>query len=180
MRRPERRNSIVAAVMMPRPPSWINTDIAALPKGVNTVAVSTVMRPVTQTADAAVKSASIYGSDPGATVMPGKERTAEPTRMAAAKLRRTTWGGDSLVCMDRPGLATAVRGLLLGGQRRLGFTGDLGEHLRFPHGKIREHLSVQIDVGLLETVYELVIAHAVLAGARVNSSDPQLPEVTLA
>ena len=48
----------VVKVMIPRPPSWMRSRSQAWPQAVKYVAVSTTMRPVTQTALVAVKRAS--------------------------------------------------------------------------------------------------------------------------
>jgi hypothetical protein len=52
----------VVNVMIPRPPTWIRNRIHACPAVVKYVAVSTTIRPVTQTALVAVKSASSHPS----------------------------------------------------------------------------------------------------------------------
>ena len=55
---------IVEITMMPIPPIWISNKMTVFPKNVKVVAVSTTVSPVTQTAEAAVNSASINGSRP--------------------------------------------------------------------------------------------------------------------
>ena len=52
------RNSSVAAVIKPSPPSWMSTRMTICPNSVKCVPVSTTTRPVTQEADVAVNSAS--------------------------------------------------------------------------------------------------------------------------
>ena len=47
----------VEPVMKPKPPTWTSPRITTWPNGLHAVAVSTTTRPVTQTADVAVKNA---------------------------------------------------------------------------------------------------------------------------
>ncbi len=54
---PSAASSSVVKVMMPSPPNWKRRSSTPWPRGVNQVAVSTTVRPVTQTALVAVKRA---------------------------------------------------------------------------------------------------------------------------
>src|SRR3954454_23628955 len=45
---------------------------------------------------------------------------------------------------------------------------------------VGEHLAVHVDLGLLEAVDQLRVAHALLSGGGVDPGDPQPPEVPLA
>src|SRR5688572_351303 len=67
------------------------------------------------------------------------------------------------------------------GRRRLaGALGESAEGLGVAHGDVREHLPVELDLGQLEAVHELGVAHAVLPSGGVDAGDPQAPEVALA
>src|SRR5450756_2688120 len=48
------------------------------------------------------------------------------------------------------------------------------------HGELGEDLAVELDLSQLQTVHELVVREAVLAGPCVDADDPQLAELTLA
>lgn len=115
----------LASDMIPKPPTWMSIRITPCPNGVQKVAVSTVIRPVTQTEDTAVKKAVVTRSstspvrEMGSIKIPapmmitarnanGTERTGcskdtfrrSPSRPSVCKsgLRRTTerWAVDSL------------------------------------------------------------------------------------
>ena len=58
--------------------------------------------------------------------------------------------------------------------------GERGEVRGVGHGDLGQHLAVELDVGQLEAVHELVVRQAVLTGARVDADDPQLAELALA
>jgi len=54
---PAINNKAVDSVMMPKPPNWIRNRITHCPKRLKALPVSTTVRPVTQTAEVAVKRA---------------------------------------------------------------------------------------------------------------------------
>jgi|GEM_PF-5014676 len=56
-RRPINSSRMVELVMKPSPPTWISSRMIAWPNGLQKVLVSTTTRPVTQTAEVAVKRA---------------------------------------------------------------------------------------------------------------------------
>ena len=71
--------------MIPNPPIWIRSMITTWPKVLQYVAVSTTMRPVTQTAEVDVNAAVRKDAPPSSVVATGSIRSAEPTRIATAK-----------------------------------------------------------------------------------------------
>jgi hypothetical protein len=83
MRLREVLRKIVLKVIIPKPPTWMRIMIMLCPSRLKS-GVSTVMRPVTQTALVAVKRASIYRSLPAANT-PGIERKSDPIRMTEIK-----------------------------------------------------------------------------------------------
>src|SRR5690606_32949901 len=89
VRTPSRRAtsspSRVAAVMIPYPPTWADTTMMAWPASDQNV-VSTTVRPVTQTADTAVNSATTSGVVPsGSARAAGSSSSRVLTAMAARK-----------------------------------------------------------------------------------------------
>ena len=69
-------------VTTPIPPIWISKSITICPNKLHCVAVSTVIKPVTHTADTDVNSASMYfGGE--ATELIGKDSSALPTSITA-------------------------------------------------------------------------------------------------
>ena len=88
------RASSSAIVTIPRPPTWIATRMTTLPNGDQYVAVSTLVRPVTVTADAAVNTASCHGVHlPSADAM-GRRSSTEKNAAAAAKISTAARDGD--------------------------------------------------------------------------------------
>ena len=71
---------VVDAVMMPRPPSCMSVTRIHSPVCVNVEAISTTESPVTQTADMAVKNASIKSM--GRVVDCGRLKSAVPMAMS--------------------------------------------------------------------------------------------------
>src|SRR6478736_2373207 len=67
-----------------------------------------------------------------------------------------------------------------GGRRLAGGIGKSAEGLGVADGDVGQHLAVELDAGQLEPVDEHAVAHAVLAGGRVDADDPQAAEVALA
>ena len=63
---------------------------------------------------------------------------------------------------------------LLGDLNKLGETGGI------VHSQVSEHLAVDFDVLLLQTVDERGIAHTVQPGSSVDTGDPQATEIALA
>ena len=93
MRRPAAKASPMPMEVMPKPPIWISTAITACPTGVKVSAVSTVSRPVTQTALVAENRAST-----GCTVMPGRmengmSNKSVPSKMVEANPRAINLAG---------------------------------------------------------------------------------------
>src|SRR5688572_20097995 len=94
MRRPRTTAKSTAKVMMPRPPACMSTRMTHWPKVVKRVPVSTTVRPVTHTAEVAVKSASrTVRASP--CVAGGRRSSTVPAAIAAAKLATRTTGGES-------------------------------------------------------------------------------------
>ena len=60
----------------------------------------------------------------------------------------------------------------------LGDLDELGESRSVVHSQIGQHLAVEVDVGLLQTADELGVGHAVHAGSRVDTGNPQGTEIT--
>lgn len=57
---------------------------------------------------------------------------------------------------------------------------ELGERRRIVDSQISQNLAIQVDAGLLQTADELGIGHAVDAGRRIDTGNPQGTEITLA
>ncbi|WP_343212701.1 hypothetical protein [Arthrobacter sp. H41] len=79
--------------MMPNPPTWIRARITVWPNGVQKVAVSTVINPVTQTADTAVKSAGMTISWLPGVLERGSISRAAPRSIAARNASGTSRTG---------------------------------------------------------------------------------------
>src|SRR3954453_8987270 len=83
-----------------------------------------------------------------------------------------------------PGGATPVEVFVVGlrsARRRLaGAFGESAEGVGVADGDVREHLSIQLDAGLLEAEHELGVRHALTPRGGVDPGDPQAPEVPLA
>ena len=74
-------------VINPMPPTWISSRITACPKRVNWVQVSYSTSPVTQEADAEVKSASRNGRAFPSREESGRASSTPPSRISAANPR---------------------------------------------------------------------------------------------
>lgn len=83
----------VEKAMIPNPPSWNKIRITTCPKGVKQAAVSWTIKPVTQTADVLVKRASTNDMFSPEWVLNGRSNKAVPIKMAAIKLRASSWAG---------------------------------------------------------------------------------------
>src|SRR5688500_11627840 len=70
------------------------------PKTVQSAPVSTITRPVTQTAEVEVKRAVSTGARPGATDAAGMDRSRVPTRLVMTKARATYCAGWRKVRTD--------------------------------------------------------------------------------
>ena len=92
--------SRVAKVMIPNPPTWMRPMMTTWPNGDQYVAVSTVVRPVTHTADTLVKAAVRTGGRVGPGVDIGSESSAVPTMTAARNASGTTRAG----CVTPPAM----------------------------------------------------------------------------
>src|SRR5690606_38321138 len=64
-------------------------------------------------------------------------------------------------------------------ERALRLFGQRGKTRRVVHGDVRQHLAVQGDAGLEQTIHEAAVAHAVDAGSRIDAGDPQRAEIAL-
>src|SRR5436305_14437853 len=74
-----------------------------------------------------------------------------------------------------------MRSCLASGSRRLpGALGKTSERLGVANGDVGEHLAVELDLGQPQAVHELAVAHALLAGGRVDALDPEPAELALA
>ncbi len=80
-------------VMIPKPPTWISPRMTTSPKPDQYVGVSTTVRPVTQTALVAVKTATRSGACPPSARDTGSMSRTVPTATARAKAATTTWAG---------------------------------------------------------------------------------------
>ena len=79
--------------MTPSPPIMMPRAMTVCPKGDQWVAVSTVVSPVTQTADTAVKRTSTKDAGLSATEAKGSRRRAVMTMMMRAKTMRARRAG---------------------------------------------------------------------------------------
>ena len=94
MRRPASVRITTAPVTNPSAPTWISTRITASPNAVQWSAVETTVRPVTQTAEVAVKSA-VMTSVPPPSLAKGSSSNMVPTAIRPAKpAARVTPGRD--------------------------------------------------------------------------------------
>src|SRR3979409_2479245 len=74
-----------------------------------------------------------------------------------------------------------MRSCLASGSRRLpGASGKASERLGVADGDVGQHLAVELDLGQLQAVHQLAVAHALLAGGGVDALDPQAAELALA
>ena len=71
--------------MTPSPPVWIRLSRIPCPSGERTLLTSTVESPVTQTADVAIKKASIQGRFCPGMMLAGSRRAHAPSRMTTRK-----------------------------------------------------------------------------------------------
>lgn len=87
------RASMVAAVTIPKPPSWTSSMIMVWPNPDQYVAVSTTVIPVTQTADVDVNSAVMNGACPCPARDAGSQSSRVPTAMAPRNAIGTSRAG---------------------------------------------------------------------------------------
>src|SRR3954470_4146030 len=74
-----------------------------------------------------------------------------------------------------------MRSCLASGSRRLpGASRKTSEGLGVANGDVGQHLAVELDLGEAQAVHQLAVAHALLAGGRVDALDPQAAELALA
>ena len=85
--RPEISANAAATVMTPMPPIWMRSMITSCPKGDQVVAVSCSTRPVTQTAEVEVNSASRNGIAWPFRVETGSISSSAPSRITPRKPR---------------------------------------------------------------------------------------------
>ena len=85
---------IDASVMTPRPPTTMPAAMTACPKGDQYDAVSTVVRPVTHTADTAVKSTSTKGAGSSEAEAMGNMSSTVITPMMRANVLRANLAGE--------------------------------------------------------------------------------------
>lgn len=81
-------------VTIPRPPTWIPARITTCPAVDQYVAVSTVVRPVTATAEAAVNTASCRYAEPSEEVAHGIFSSTVNTAIAAANAKSAERAGE--------------------------------------------------------------------------------------
>ncbi len=97
LRRPRRldtsRPSSVAKAMIPNPPTWISARMTAWPNPVQYTGVSTMISPVTHTADVAVNRASTMLAPPGPVRAIGSSSSSVPTATATANPATTYCAG---------------------------------------------------------------------------------------
>ncbi len=109
MRRATTRPRMLAIVSTPMPPICIARMMTTLPKGDQCVAMSTVVRPVTQMAETAVNTASASGVPP--VPLParaiGRVSSSVVMRMRTVKMRIANRAGDAVADSPRPAHARA-------------------------------------------------------------------------
>jgi hypothetical protein len=86
----------VAIVMKPSPPIWINARMMSWPTALKKVPVSATTSPVTQTADVAVKTASMKRIGWPSAETAGSDSRQAPSRMIRANPAASTRGGDQM------------------------------------------------------------------------------------
>lgn len=94
---------------MPRPPIWIRSIIISLPQNVKVVAVSTTIKPVTQTAEVDVKKAFISESPLWSTVAKLIVSKIVPKTKINKKLKSIVFAGlltkksqkDEIFCFEK-------------------------------------------------------------------------------
>src|SRR5690606_25511044 len=64
-------------------------------------------------------------------------------------------------------------------QAGLGFFNELGKTRLVEDSDVRQGLAVEVNVGLLQSVHETAVRHAVHARARIDARDPQAAEDAL-
>src|SRR5512139_2033470 len=74
----------------------------------------------------------------------------------------------------------SFRSIHLQTEAGLGLRNNLHECRFVEHGDIGQYFAIQIDLCLFQTVHEYAVAHALLTGSRIDTSDPQRTELTLA
>tara|TARA_B100000676_G_scaffold305409_1_gene359597 strand:- start:38780 stop:39397 length:618 start_codon:yes stop_codon:yes gene_type:complete len=65
----------------------------------------------------------------------------------------------------------------LGGQGGLRFVDQVLKRFWLAHGKISKNFPIEFDAGLLHAVHKLRIGYAMLPSARINTLDPECPEI---
>ena len=90
--------------MIPNPPTWISARITTCPKPLQYTGVSTMIKPVTHTAEVAVNNASATPELPAPEVAAGVSRSRVPTATAAANPLTTNCAG-----CDIRGIRTRAR-----------------------------------------------------------------------
>src|SRR6478609_7064224 len=73
-----------------------------------------------------------------------------------------------------------MRSCRLGSRRLPGGLGKTSEGLGVADGDVGQHLAVELDLGQAQSVHQLAVAHALLAGGGVDALDPQAAELALA
>ena len=81
----------------PIPPMLTPMKMMALPSGENVLAMSTVLSPVTQMVDTAVKTASASGSRRPSVEAAGRDSSAVNTRMSDTKTSTANRAGEVVV-----------------------------------------------------------------------------------
>src|SRR3954454_25258158 len=73
-----------------------------------------------------------------------------------------------------------MRSCRLGSRRLPGGLGKSAERLSVADGDVGQHVAVELDLGQAQTMHQLAVAHALLAGGGVDAVDPQAAELALA
>src|SRR4051794_14992358 len=62
-------------------------------------------------------------------------------------------------------------------ERGFGLFRDLAKGRLVMHGDVCEHLAIDVDRCFLQTVHEYAVRHSEFAGRRIDTRDPQCPEL---
>ncbi len=84
---------------------------------------------------------------------------------------------DRVAGWQHAGAATCVDWLC---QRLTGFFDNLIKGFRIVNGNLREHFAIQFDIGLFQSIDEFAVSQAAHATGRIDTCNPQTPEIAFA